>query len=950
MMSVNFPETFHQLISTSNCSDGLVSTLNKSLQTNYSHNSFLPAQQQNYLSESADGYRHVCRVCGKNFRASSLLDIHMRVHVGAKPFVCPVCNHRATQKGNLKLHMKKHHGQDLPPDIDLVPDSGIWGNFDKKSVNQSVETKQAHSSLLDPEVVELIKKCQNNVGQSSMGRITESLNDFVEMAQNALPGKMAKGEFKTWKWDNVNQNNNGCNLAQSQKDDLHNAAISICQRFVRSDDHMSQPLPNASSERMKKSEAKMSRCKICGWETTSVGYLNVHMRKHKAESHICSICGRAFKETWYLKNHMRSHVNDHSPSYALHDNVAGQLKKLENGVTQQPCVYKNSNNVFVPKTEADMSFKLWPVKSEYSTVLQQDLGNKVTYFSGRENKPAVLVSRTHEQCKHCGQIYNNSVLGSHKLECGVVKAKQRVDFKDEKLAFMTSLNLVSGRKQSDVTAKSEKISGFNPLIACLTHGLKLHDVQQVSSKGFQDNPGQQQENLKSFAQQQQDPFLTPVNASTGSLVEKIKNESVNSMQHCAVGTPKSNSLPGFFNENCSKIETEGKMNKLLISQNQPYRNPAMLSLAEIGKTLTMQPLQSNQRTVPSALPNARQSLISHDHLAVQTNQGFQCRFCLKWFKYRSVLGIHMRSHTGERPYKCIYCSYAGTQHNCLKLHMQRHHPKEYVTTHNNLVIQSKMHMQTASKSNKNINNRNEDVLFEQAAKFSPARCPVCGRVSPSPGYLKIHMRSHKKTLDHICHICGRGFKEYWYLSTHLRTHAREADLSTNHLTQPSPQAGPSKQTEMYAPQASANKVLSKTISAPDMVTSEMSEVSASDHLSLTPALSWEPSSCSDDPLEERMHLVQTDNSHLATQAPVLLSHVSKRKAFLPSRHRSEPYPTCADVNNGDGNTPPIRSRKSKPRKITHSSYLSPVFRQLSPVKDEIAEDKKWVCVTRYNKK
>uniref|UniRef100_H2Y3L1 C2H2-type domain-containing protein n=1 Tax=Ciona intestinalis TaxID=7719 RepID=H2Y3L1_CIOIN len=160
-----------------------------------------------------------------------------------------------------------------------------------------------------------------------------------------------------------------------------------------------------------------------------------------------------------------------------------------------------------------------------------------------------------------------------------------------------------------------------------------------------------------------------------------------------------------------------------------------------------------------------------NHMRSHINEnGYKCNFCPKWFKYRSVLGIHMRSHTGERPYKCQYCGYAGTQHNCLKLHLQRHHPKEYNAMQDPGLKPSQQHISYA-RSQDDIKQENE--ILVGASKFSPARCPICGRVSPSPGYLKIHMRSHKKTLDHVCNICGRGFKEYWYLSTHLRTHDRE---------------------------------------------------------------------------------------------------------------------------------------------------------------------------------
>lgn len=37
---------------------------------------------------------------------------------------------------------------------------------------------------------------------------------------------------------------------------------------------------------------------------------------------------------------------------------------------------------------------------------------------------------------------------------------------------------------------------------------------------------------------------------------------------------------------------------------------------------------------------------------------------------------HMMRHTGERPYKCPYCSYTSIQSNCYKAHLRNRHPGE----------------------------------------------------------------------------------------------------------------------------------------------------------------------------------------------------------------------------------------------------------------------------------
>ncbi|XP_028283533.1 sal-like protein 2 [Parambassis ranga] len=81
----------------------------------------------------------------------------------------------------------------------------------------------------------------------------------------------------------------------------------------------------------------------------------------------------------------------------------------------------------------------------------------------------------------------------------------------------------------------------------------------------------------------------------------------------------------------------------------------------------------------SIVPNSHHALQSitggGDSSASTSNIGrlqHACRFCGKMFSSDSALQIHLRSHTGERPYQCPVCLSRFTTRGNLKVHFLRH--------------------------------------------------------------------------------------------------------------------------------------------------------------------------------------------------------------------------------------------------------------------------------------
>ncbi|XP_063697528.1 homeotic protein spalt-major-like [Culicoides brevitarsis] len=121
---------------------------------------------------------------------------------------------------------------------------------------------------------------------------------------------------------------------------------------------------------------------------------------------------------------------------------------------------------------------------------------------------------------------------------------------------------------------------------------------------------------------------------------------------------------------------------------QKSENDQPLSLAESiimdhEPPTQVSSLEMLQKRTQEVLANATQSLnngslteelayLRENGSANEANYKHRCRYCGKIFGSDSALQIHLRSHTGERPFKCNMCSSSFTTKGNLKVHYQRH--------------------------------------------------------------------------------------------------------------------------------------------------------------------------------------------------------------------------------------------------------------------------------------
>eukprot|EP00092_Neocalanus_flemingeri_P020777 GFUD01022513.1.p1 GENE.GFUD01022513.1~~GFUD01022513.1.p1 ORF type:complete len:752 (+),score=238.67 GFUD01022513.1:33-2288(+) len=127
-----------------------------------------------------------------------------------------------------------------------------------------------------------------------------------------------------------------------------------------------------------------------------------------------------------------------------------------------------------------------------------------------------------------------------------------------------------------------------------------------------------------------------------------------------------------------------------------------------------------------------QSLSTHRRSHQPTSSfPYACTYCPKRFPHVSLLQIHERVHTGEKPFQCNDCGQCfGSQSSLIKHNRNIHTPEEQM----------------------------------------PYKCNECGKTF-SKARRKVyfgHLKQHSGIRDHICPLCNAAFSSRGYLGNHFK--------------------------------------------------------------------------------------------------------------------------------------------------------------------------------------
>ncbi|XP_053472293.1 zinc finger protein 883 [Ictalurus furcatus] len=220
-------------------------------------------------------------------------------------------------------------------------------------------------------------------------------------------------------------------------------------------------------------------------------------------------------------------------------------------------------------------------------------------------------------------------------------------------------------------------------------------------------------------------------------------------------------------ESRSSVKRNGKKKKSGIKTISPCTicGQELMSAAFLTRHMKMHENRVKQKTLrPHVCTVCDKGYPTHSALKVHMkshsgDKPFRCELCGNCFKTKGNLKCHQSIHTGQRPFRCAYCEMCFYHKTHLKKHERVHtNEKPYVCS----VCEKGFITISALKQHQRVHTGEK-----------PYSCTHCDMTFGQKVNRDRHERTHTGEKPFLCDHCGKGFSDPRHFYTHKRIHVGE---------------------------------------------------------------------------------------------------------------------------------------------------------------------------------